>query len=395
MLKLRSKKLLSVLLIVIMAATAYLYLRPLPSPTTVSEVVSVPKTRPTIMAWPSSGQAAIGASGYGVLESHNAAAPASIASIAKVITALAVLQKKPITAGSQGPILTLNPSDVDIYNSYYSKDGSVAKVTAGEQLSEYQALQTVLIPSANNMADSLANWAFGSVDAYVAYANQMVKSMGLTHTTVTDASGFGDTTTSTADDLVKLGLLAVKDPTISQISSQPSAQVPVAGTVKNVNWLLGQQGVFGIKTGNTDKAGGCYLFSTKRTVAGHEITLIGAILGAPQLNDALSQAVPLIKSADNGFTDLKVVSRGQVLGYYKTAWGAKAQFKSAKDVSLLLWMGKDIRISNNPEVISVPAMAGASSGMVKAASSGQAAGSSLVLAQDLNGPSWHWRLFHN
>ena len=38
----------------------------------------------------------------------------------------------------------------------------MASVAAGEQISQYQALQAMLIPSANNVADSLARWAFGS-----------------------------------------------------------------------------------------------------------------------------------------------------------------------------------------------------------------------------------------
>jgi D-alanyl-D-alanine carboxypeptidase (penicillin-binding protein 5/6) len=45
-------------------------------------------------------------------------------------------------------------------------------VQLGEELSEYQALQALLLPSANNIAETLARWAFGSIDAYNAYANQ-------------------------------------------------------------------------------------------------------------------------------------------------------------------------------------------------------------------------------
>src|SRR6266404_863586 len=203
------KRLLLPLLIILLAFGVYQYLRPVPSVTPVSQIATVPQTKAINLPWPGSGQEAIGAHGYGVLASHNTDTPVPIASIAKIITALAVLKQKPLTPGSQGPTITLNGTDVDLFNYYYSKNGSVAQVTNGEQISEFQALETMLLPSANNMADSLARWAFVSVNAYITYANQMVKTMGLNHTTVGDANGFTDTTTSTADDLVKLGIAAL------------------------------------------------------------------------------------------------------------------------------------------------------------------------------------------
>ncbi len=59
-----------------------------------------------------------------------------IASVAKVMTAYAVLKQKPLSAGQQGPMITITAADVAIYNDYVAKDGSVAKVEQGEQISE-------------------------------------------------------------------------------------------------------------------------------------------------------------------------------------------------------------------------------------------------------------------
>jgi serine-type D-Ala-D-Ala carboxypeptidase (penicillin-binding protein 5/6) len=372
----------------------YLYMRPVPTIAPVSQIVNVPKTQAIDLPWPSSGQAALGASGYGVLATHNVSAPVPIASVAKVITAIAVLKQKPIAAGSQGPTITLDATDVGIFNDYYAKNGSVAPVTAGEQISEFQVLQAMLIPSANNMADSLAKWAFGSVGAYVSYANQLVKSLGLSSTLVGDASGFNDNTTSTADDLVKLGVIALTNPAIAQAVGQSSAQIPVAGTINNLNSLLGQDGVVGIKTGNTDKAGGCYLFAAQRLIAGHNITLIGAILGAPQLDEAIKAAQPLIQTADSGFEQVTIVHKNQTLGYYRTPWGGSSQLKSAKDLGLLVWKGQDIKVLNEPASLTTPAKAGADAGTVKIQSGQQTVSSPLLLAQDLDGAPWTWHLFH-
>ncbi len=96
-------------------------------------------------------------------------------------------------------------------------------------------------------------------------------------------------------DLVKLAEIAINHPVISEIVKQEQADLPVAGTVYNVNNLLGKHGVIGIKTGNTDEAGGCYLFSARRKIdATHEITVVGAIMGAPARDKALNDSLPLL-----------------------------------------------------------------------------------------------------
>ncbi len=386
------KKLFLGLLIIIVAGGVYQYFRALPGITPLGRTPAAPKSTAVALPWPAN-QAAIGAAGYGVLDSHGPAAPASIASIAKVITALAVLQKKPLAAGSQGPTITLDSTDVDYFNYYYARDGSVANVTNAERITEFQMLQAMLIPSANNIADSLARWAFGSTEAYVTYANQMVKGLGLTRTTVGNTNGFDDTTTSTAEDLVKLGLAALNEPIVSDIVSQKSASVPVQGKINNVNWLLGSDGVVGIKTGNTDKAGGCYLFAAKRQILGRQFTMVGAVLGSSDLVTAISTGRDLLVAADNGFQKVTVVTKGEVLGSYRAPWGASSQLKAGKDLSLMIWKGKDIEISSNLEPATAPAAAGDTLGSVRVAGSGQSASSTLVLSQDLPGPSLTWRLF--
>lgn len=153
------KKSLIVSFIILLILAIIEFFRPIPVIEPISYSVIPPKTEAISVPLPDYGQSAIGAPGYGVLASHNDTKPVSIASIAKVITALAIIKEKPIPTGTQGPTITLDSTDVEYYNYYSSNDGSVAKVTLGEQLSEYEALETMLLPSANNMADSLARWA--------------------------------------------------------------------------------------------------------------------------------------------------------------------------------------------------------------------------------------------
>ena len=141
------------------------------------------------VSWPAYGQSAIGTLDSGLLAKNGETKPVPIASITKLVTALSILKKHPLKVGEQGPTLTLNATDISYYTHYASNDGSVVRVVEGEQISEYQALQALLIPSANNIADTLARWAFGSQEAYLAYANTLAAQLGMKNTSVKDTNG--------------------------------------------------------------------------------------------------------------------------------------------------------------------------------------------------------------
>ncbi len=374
---------------------AFLYTRPLPPIKSETLPTSLSKDQPAALPWPAYGQSAVGAAGYGLLATNNPQVSAPTASVAKVITALAVLKQKPLALGEQGPILTMTTADVAIYNSYYSLGGSVARVASGETISEYQALQALMLPSANNFADSLAIWAFGSVDKYIAYTNQLTAEFGLKQTKVADASGFSSDTMSSAQDLVVLGLEAIKNPVLAQIVSQQQADIPIAGTVRNVNWLLGVDGVNGIKTGDTDAAGGCYLFSALRKIEGKDVTVVGAIMGAPSRNTAITNARPLVTAMDSGFKLITPVKAGQVVGNYKSAWGGKVNVIAGKDLSMLSWKGSAVNISISGSLLPVKSgiAKGANVGQIKAVAGTQSATSPVILSQKINQPSITWRIF--
>ena len=307
------------------------------------------------LSWPSTGQAAIGAKGYGVLTSHGVQTTVPTASISKIITVLAVLKVKPIASGEQGPVLTISQSDLDLYHSYASGGGSVTPVVIGEQLTEYQMIQALLLPSANNLADSLAIWAFGSLADFSTYANKMLGSYGLRNTVVgTDASGFSPSSTSTASDLVMLGEIASDNLVISSIVSQSTATLPVAGLVKNVNWLLGTDGIKGLKTGNSDQAGGAYLFSADYTVStGYTITIVGAVMKSSDLLQAMTDSLALLKSAQKAFSLDTIITAGQEIGSYQVAWGSTVSASASGacfcgNMLLIRWQPKRLRQGGHP-----------------------------------------------
>lgn len=380
------------MMIVVVSGGTINYFRPLPAAAT-TETQLNPEIGTVSLAWPSDGAtAAIGAVGYGVLTNDgNDRLPT--ASIAKLITALTILKAKPLLLGQSGPTLTLTNRDVDLYNSYVVQDGSVVNVVAGEQLSEYQALLAMLLPSANNIADSLALWAYGSLSSYADNANQLIQALGVHDTTVgSDASGLSPTTMSTPADLVSLGIAALQNPVLAQIVAQPNANLPVVGTVQNVNFLLGKDGINGIKTGNSDQANGCYLFSAPYSVSGHTITIVGAIMNAPTLANALNDALPLLSSTERGFVTRTPVLAGQRFGDIKTQWGAQATIIAAGKVSLLAWQGAELTPHRSVEAIRQAHPAGTIVGTIVLSSGSYESGTTLVLKQALPPPNVWWRL---
>jgi D-alanyl-D-alanine carboxypeptidase (penicillin-binding protein 5/6) len=356
---------------------------------------TLPAARPTLV-WPETGQAAIGTEAFGVLANHGQDKSVPIASVAKIILALSVLKEKPFSAGTQGATLTMTQADQQSYSSWLMRGGSVAPVQAGEQLSEYQALQALLLPSANNMADTLATWAFGSTGEYTTYANEYVAELGLTQTHLADASGFDPHTVSTARDLVKIGQLAMKNTVISKIVTQPSATIPVAGTIRNVNSLLGSNGFVGIKTGNTDQAGGCLLFAVEHNVADQTVTLVGAVLGSPDRFQALAASNALVISAKRQLANSTVIKSGTHVATYKLPWGETANARVDDTLQAITWAGNNVTNHIALDEVRLPVKKGDSVGTYVATSRATQTRNSvpLIIDNNITGPSFWWRFTH-
>jgi D-alanyl-D-alanine carboxypeptidase (penicillin-binding protein 5/6) len=268
------------LLVVIAAIAALGYqLLAASSSTPASPIDVLPST-----VWPAHGQAAFVESRQSQIQVGPNQHAAPIASLAKVMTAYLVLRDHPLRPGEDGPTITLTDADVADTDRRRGQEESVVSIAAGEQLTELQALQALLLPSANNIAAVLARWDAGSVDRFVAGMNATARSQGMTHTRYTDPSGYDDATVSTAADQVRVVDRAMRLPVFASIVATPIATLPVAGTVHNTNTLVGHNGFVGVKTGSTAAAGGCFAFRAMRWIDGKRTTITGVVLGQPGHN---------------------------------------------------------------------------------------------------------------
>jgi D-alanyl-D-alanine carboxypeptidase (penicillin-binding protein 5/6) len=246
---------------------------PSPSPSPAIQVTGAPrgvKAKGAVLADTATGQ---------VLWSRGLDTERPMASVAKVMTALLVLQ-----AGELGQEIRV-PKAAFVYAWKYG--GETAALHPGDTLTAQQLLPALLLPSGADAAYTLASAYGPGLDAFVAKMNATAVTMGMTHTHFTSPDGLPypteTATYSTPSDLLTLGLAAMKYPVFRSIVNQRFYHLPKGPGHHQYWWdntdgLIGSyQGALGIKTGYTDKALHCLLFEASRNGR----TLIGAVLGSP------------------------------------------------------------------------------------------------------------------
>jgi D-alanyl-D-alanine carboxypeptidase (penicillin-binding protein 5/6) len=175
--------------------------------------------------------------------------------------------------------------------------------------------------------------------------NDRAARLKLTHTKFADTSGASPASVSTPADLLALGMEAMRDTVFAGIVAMPQADLPVAGTVYNVNGVLGQSGIIGIKTGSGLNTGANYLFAAKVTVDGHEIVIYGCVIGQPTLDVAFAAAKKLIAAMSPVLHVRRILARNESVARYTAPWGAESDLVSADDVDVAEWPGMVLRQS--------------------------------------------------
>jgi D-alanyl-D-alanine carboxypeptidase (penicillin-binding protein 5/6) len=392
----RRRAALAAVVVVVLAVGTYVpvaLLSPLAPAAAAASTWEAPAPLEAQLAFPAYGATAVEALGFDEsLTTSGDSLPRPIASISKVVTALVVLDAKPLDGGD-GPAITLTADDAALYDAYRAVDGKVVPMTAGSVLTERQLLEVTLIESANNYATTLARWAFGSDAAFVAAASAWLAENGLAETTIVEPTGLSPQNTSTATDLVALGALALADADVAAIVGTDETTVPGVGVIDNSNELLGLDGVKGIKTGTLDEAGACLLFAADYTIAGETVTVVGVVLGGVD-HDALDVDVQrLLQSVTGKFQTVRLTTEDDVWGRYELPWGASAQAVAADDAELLVWGDEAVTSSVETDEIG-PEAAGSEVGRVRFDVGGEEVDVPLVLDATVPEPGAWWRLTH-
>lgn len=344
------------------------------------------------ISWPNYGASAIGAVGVdGVLASSGSDKALPIASLSKVITTLVVLEEKPLGVDEEGPTIDFTARDVAIYNAYVAENGKVEPVRAGMALSQHQVMELTLVASANNYAQGLVNWAFGSEKAYVKAANTWLAKNGMDDTSMSDSTGMSPKNVATAADLVTLGKLALADPVVSKIIATKTITIPDIGEVENTNDLLGIDGIDGIKTGTLDEAGACLLFAADYEIGDETVTVVGVVLGGEDHPSLDKHIRKLLKGVVKGFHEVELVKAGTSFASYTTSWGETADVVAAEDQSVVVWSDTPISLLVETDPVALSA-AGTDVGSLSFAVGDEKISVPLELKTALSDPGAWWRL---
>jgi D-alanyl-D-alanine carboxypeptidase (penicillin-binding protein 5/6) len=315
--------------------------------------------------------------------------------VTKVMTALVVLTDKPLVSDETGATITITDADVQSYQSGLADNESVVAVSVGEVLSERQLLEGLLIPSANNFAETLARWDAGTIDAFVAKMNKRAADLHLTNSTFADTSGASPQSVSTPSDLMTLGMAAMRNQAFAQIVAMPQAQLPPpAGTVYNVDAVLGKSGIVGIKTGSGLPNGDNFLFAAAAQVDGHQVMVFGCVMGQPTLAIAFAAARNLVTFVQAKLHVRRVIARNQTVATVSAPWGGQADLLSTVDVDLVEWPGMILleRLNAPALVLDRPVAAGTRVGSEHVVLGDYSLDVDLVTGSPLYPPGKLWRL---
>ncbi|MFE6977802.1 serine hydrolase [Streptomyces sp. NPDC057682] len=351
------------------------------------------------LPWPEQGQSAVTVDGVGTMGSAGAQKPAPIASVAKIMTAYVVLKGHPLTGKEEGEQITVDQQAED-----ESKlgDESTAPISKGQQFSEKELLQLLMIPSGNNAARLFARWDSSETE-FVAKMNAAAKELGMTRTTYTDPSGLKKTTVSTADDQLKLAKAVMQNEVFREIVDTPQIKIDgIDTTIYNNNTILLEPGVSGIKTGSSTPAGGNLVWSANTVVDGKKLWIYGAVMGQQagtgqpydSLVMSLNNSLKLIKEAQKAVVSAKVVKKGDVVGYVDDGFGGRTPLVATADLKAKGWQGLRIELSvtDGGKEISRSMKAGTKVGVVTVGTGTGRVSAPVALQQDLKDPTFGQKL---
>ena len=340
--------------------------------------------------WPAQGSAAEAVAGISGTLASSADADA-IASITKVVTALVVLEELPLAVGEQGPEYRFTSADRSRYWQYLSNGESALNVPAGGSLTQYQMLEGMLIGSANNYADRLAQSIWPSDAVFASAANAWLTTHGVPGITVREPTGMDPRNTASPEALVTLAQKALAHPVIAEIVAKQSVDLPGAGNVVNTNGLLADPGVVGVKTGTLDAWN---LLSAKDvTIGDTTVRLYASVLGQPDDASRLAASRALYAQLESELQLKPSVTASTVAGQVETLWGDEVDIVTSGDASVILWNGGSGTVATTYG-LGESRDAGDVVGSLSVTGPLDSATVDLQLAADITDPSPWWRLTH-
>lgn len=291
-------------------------------------------------------------------ESHAKVPPASTT---KIMTAILTLENCNLTDTA-----TVSHNAIFSVPVGYSH----ASLVEGEILTIEQLLNVLLIPSANDAANVLAEHIAGSVESFATMMNTKALELGMQDTHFVNANGVqNENHYSSAYDLALLGRYAMQNETFRKIVSTTKYTLPATNNYPNENRYFKTTNALitldernspdnyyypyatGIKTGYTNAAKNCIVASSKKD----GIEYIVVILGSDKIENGLSgrylDCINLFNYAFENYTTYNINKENSVL---KQITIPNASF-SSKNLDVIVKDNITLLLKQNTDISSINA----------------------------------------
>lgn len=234
-----------------------------------------------------------------VIYEKNAYEHLSPASVTKVMSMLLVLEA--IESGKISP-----DDEVSTSENAVAMGGSQIWLEQGETMTVDELFKAVVIASANDACTALAEYIAGSTASFVTMMNERAKELGLENTNFENCTGLDDTATNHYSCAYDIAVMArevirhdlVRNYTTVWLDYLRDGETELNNTNKLVN---SYNGITGLKTGTTSKAGFCVCATAERD----GMSLIAVVLGAQTSDERFESAANLL---DYGFANYEVIA---------------------------------------------------------------------------------------
>ena len=234
-----------------------------------------------------------------ILESNNIDTPIQIASISKLLSYFVIMDE--ITKGN------ISYQDkIIIDNDTTSVKGSSYKLICGEEFSVEKLLKASIIVSGNDAIYALAKHIAGTEQEFVKLMKNKARELGLSRAELYNSSGLPINTEGLQNKMTTREIFimtkAILDnyPEVLEISKTPFISEPSRGFLEmNTNPLLRTiEGIDGLKTGFTGKAGYCYVSTINikgEPKVTEDLRLIAIVMGARSYDERTVASKALIQ----------------------------------------------------------------------------------------------------
>lgn len=257
------------------------------------------------------------------------------ASTTKILTAILTIEN----GNLQDKAKVSKTAIADMKSSYTSAD-----LVEGEILTIEQLLEVLLVRSANDASNVLAEYISGSIPEFVKLMNTKLQELGCYNTHFVTTNGLHDDNHyTTAKDMAKIAKYCMGNATFRKIVSMPKCIVPKTNksaerVYKNTNDLIINTSIYyypgciGIKTGFTSQAKNCLISACNKNGLQTIAVVLGASLTENRQSARYVDSKTLYNYAYENFTFSKIATAMSVVKTIEV----KGATEETKNLNLLL-----------------------------------------------------------